>query len=65
MTTTFDPAALVAAVGEPLRSVARSLGVDAAVLCRPLTSAQADRFAIKLGLHPGTVWGAAWWRPGK
>lgn len=61
----YDPAPLIAATGEPLRSVARALGVDAAVLCRPLTDRQADRFAVKLGMHPGMVWGADWWRPGK
>jgi hypothetical protein len=64
-TPMFDPAPLIDMTGEPLRSVARRLGVDPAVLCRPLTSKQADRFAIKLGFHPGIVWGAAWWRPGK
>lgn len=61
----YPPEALLAMVDEPLRSVARRLGVDPAVLCRPLTTNQADRFAIKLGLHPGLVWGADWWRPGK
>lgn len=62
---TYDPATLVAVVGEPLRSVARRLGVDPAALCRPLTDRQADRFATRLGMHPGAVWGADWWRPGK
>jgi hypothetical protein len=63
--TRYPPEALVAIIDEPLRSIARRLGVDPAVLCRPLTDRQADRFAVKLGLHPGLVWGADWWRPGK
>lgn len=62
---TYDPAPLIAAVDMPLRAIARRLGVDPAILCRPLTTNQADRFAIRLGLHPGQVWGADWWRPGK
>lgn len=62
---TYPPDRLIAAVDQPLRSVARRLEVDPAVLCRPLTDRQADRFATKLGLHPGQVWGADWWRPGK
>lgn len=64
--TKFDPAALVAATEyDSLRTVARRLGIDPAVLCRPLSANQADRCATKLGLHPGEVWGAAWWRPGR
>jgi len=61
---TFDPAPLVAAM-EPmsLRAVARRLDIDPAMLCRPLTSAQADRFATRLGMHPIEVWGATWSRP--
>lgn len=39
-----------------LRSVARRLNVDPAVLCRPLSAAQADRYATALGAHPGEVW---------
>ncbi|MGD9995657.1 MAG: hypothetical protein AB7L17_04455 [Ilumatobacteraceae bacterium] len=46
-----------------LRTVARRLGIDPAVLCRPLSLGQADTFATKLGYHPGEVWGAAYWRP--
>jgi hypothetical protein len=60
----YDPAALIEAAGyDSLRSIARQLGIDPAVLCRPLTANQADRYATKLGLHPGEVWGVAWWRP--
>lgn len=60
----YDPSALIEAAGyDSLRSVARQLGIDAAVLCRPLSANQADRYATKLGLHPGDVWGLAWWRP--
>lgn len=76
---TFDPAALVAAVnrlGSPvidevtgdlipasLRLVARRIGVDPSVLCRPLSLNQADRYCIELGLHPAEVWGAEYTRP--
>jgi hypothetical protein len=60
----YDPAALIEAAGyDSLRSIARQLGIDPALLCRPLSANQADRYATKLGLHPGEVWGAAWWRP--
>jgi hypothetical protein len=61
----FDPAALVAATDlDSLRTVARRLDIDPALLCRPLSANQADRYATRLGLHPGEVWGPAWWRPG-
>ena len=60
--TTFDPAALIeATAGDSLRSVARRLGIDPALLCRPLSANQADRYATKLGLNPAEVWGTAWW----
>lgn len=60
----FDPARLVAAMAPmSLRAVARRLEVDPAVLCRPLSAGQADRFATKLALHPIEVWGAVWSRP--
>lgn len=39
-----------------LRSVARRLQVDPAVLCRPLSATQADRYATKLGAHPSEIW---------
>lgn len=60
----FDPQALVVWMEErqghaTLRSVARRLQIDPAVLCRPLTMTQADRYATKLGAHPGEVW-AQW-----
>lgn len=65
MVLTFDPAALIeATAGDSLRSVARRLGIDPALLCRPLSANQADRYATKLGLHPAEVWGAAWWSVG-
>lgn len=64
-TPTYDPDRLITATGQPLRSIARRLNIDPAILCRPLTTTQADRYAILLGLHPGTVWGADWWRPRK
>lgn len=59
---TLDPAPLVAASGGELRSLARTLGVDPAVLCRPLSMWQADRYACRIGIHPVDVWGAdVWW----
>lgn len=66
MVERFDPARLVA-VMEPLslRAVARRLQVDPAMLCRPLSASQADRYATMLGLHPGEVWGVDWYRPGR
>jgi hypothetical protein len=61
----YDPAALIEATdSDSLRTVARRLGIDPALLCRPLSANQADRYATRLGLHPGEVWGVAWWRPG-
>lgn len=57
----WDPAPLVAAGDRPLRHLARHLGVDPAVLCRPLTDRQADRFAVALGMHPIEIWGTTWW----
>lgn len=58
---TWDPAELVAAAGVPLRAVARRLRIDPALLCRPLSDKQADRYACRLGLHPTAVWGLRWW----
>jgi hypothetical protein len=62
----FEPARLVEAM-EPLslRAVARRLQVDPAMLCRPLSAIQADRYATRLGLHPSEVWGVDWLRPGR
>ena len=40
-----------------LRALARRLGVDPAILCRPLSDAAADRYATAIGLHPAAVWG--------
>jgi hypothetical protein len=60
----YDPTLLVAAMAPmSLRAVARRLDIDPAVLCRPLTATQADRYATRLGLHPVEVWGADWSRP--
>jgi len=60
----LQPMLLVAAM-EPmsLRAVARRLGVDPALLYHPWSSAQADKHATKLGLHPVEVWGADYLRP--
>lgn len=64
MSEHLDPDSLVVAMS-PLtkRAVARRLGISAAVLCRPLSIAQADRYATALGLHPVEVWGTAYSRP--
>jgi hypothetical protein len=59
MATKLDSAPLIEAGGGGTRRVARRLGIDPAVLCRPLSIDQADRYAIKLGLHPTDVWGQA------
>lgn len=54
---TWDPKDLVSAMAPlSLRTVALRLHVDPAVLCRPLSDRQADRFALALGLHPMEVW---------
>lgn len=60
-TRKWDPDALVVATGMDKRAVARALRIDAAVLCRPLTDGQADRYAVALGMHPAAVWGPVWW----
>ena len=58
----FDANVLIEYTGDTLRGVARRLAIDPAVLCRPLTPNQADRYANKLGVHPSEIWGARWWR---
>ena len=58
----FDANVLIEYTGDTLRGVARRLAIDPAVLCRPLTPNQADRYANKLGVHPSEIFGAAWWR---
>lgn len=66
MNETFDAGRLIAAMAPlSLRAVARRLDIDPAVLCRPLTATQADRYATRLHLHPSEVWGADWSRPGR
>lgn len=60
MSGKLDPSPLIVAAGGNLRALARRLDVDPAVLCRPLTTWQADRYALKVGLHPDDVWGVAW-----
>lgn len=58
----FDPAKLVAYLHpQPLRSIARRLELDPAMLCRRWTWMQADRYASKLNLHPSMVWWDEWW----
>lgn len=57
----LDPGPLIDASGGELRGLARRLGIDPAVLCRPLTPWQADRYAHAIGKHPLDVWGDDWW----
>lgn len=58
----YDPTLLVAKLApETLRSIARRLEVDPAMLCRPWSERQADRYATLAGLHPGEVWGDLYW----
>jgi lambda repressor-like predicted transcriptional regulator len=57
----WDPAALLDATGMDLRPLARRIGVDPSILCRPLSDTQADRYCTLLGLHPAEVWGWVWW----
>lgn len=60
---TWPAEPLVAATGLTLRGAARRLGIDPALLCRPLSDRQADAYACRLGLHPITVWGEDWLSP--
>lgn len=57
---TFDPQVLIELTGNSLRTVARRIGVDPAMLCRRMSPATADRYAVACGYHPSEVWGAAW-----
>lgn len=56
----------LAALGDDgsMRTIARRLGLDPAMMCRPWSLSQADKYATALGLHPGEVWGADYLRPG-
>lgn len=58
---TWPAQPLIDATGLTLRGTARRLGIDPALLCRPLSDRQADHYACRLGLHPVTVWGDDWW----
>ena len=65
MTDRFDFAELEAHLEPtPTRVLAERLGVSARTVWRwrasGLNPTQADRAAIALGLHPGSVW-ASWW----
>ena len=55
---------LVAAGGHDDRTVAELLGVHRRAVSRArehgLTDRMADRWACRLGVHPGTVW-SEWW----
>lgn len=63
---TYSPKALIDHFADEemgLRELARRLQVDPAMLCRPLSSTQADRYATRMGVHPAEVWGADFLRP--
>jgi plasmid maintenance system antidote protein VapI len=54
--------------GLPAHAAAEQLGVTRETVERwrtgrrsGLTPGNADRYACALGLHPGIVWGDAWW----
>lgn len=47
-----------------MRGLARRLDVDPAVLCRPLTQWQADKYSVAIGVLPFDVWGDHWWQEG-
>lgn len=53
----FDAGPLVEFAGSGKRDVARMLGVDPSLLCRPLTLNQVDRYCLRLGVHPVEVYG--------
>jgi hypothetical protein len=58
----LDPAPLLDACAPmTLRAVARALEVDPALLCRPFSVNQADRYATRLGFHPAEVWGMSFY----
>lgn len=64
----YDPQTLIDYMAEndkdnTLRSIARQLQIDPAIMCRSWSGRQADKYATRLGAHPGAVWGASWWRP--
>lgn len=60
----FAPLEQIAGKGCGLQT-ARALGIHPRMVYRwrhnGLTWAQADELAVRLGLHPATVWGRAWW----
>lgn len=60
MSEPFDPRRLVAFLGLGLRATARRLAIDPAMFYRRWSDRQADRYAVRLGHHPGEVW-AEWW----
>lgn len=64
----LDPAPLLARAGDgSARELATRLGVASRTVARwrsgrvRLWPVDADRFAVRLGLHPCEVWGDAWW----
>jgi len=61
MPRSWPAGALVEHTGLSLRATARRLGIDPAILCRPLTDRQADSYTTRLHLRPEQVWGPDWW----
>ncbi|HWL44206.1 MAG TPA: hypothetical protein VNQ73_14790 [Ilumatobacter sp.] len=57
----LDPAPLVAVSRLGVRGLARVLEVNPAVLCRPISAWQADRWAVRMGWLPHEVWDDDWW----
>lgn len=50
-----------------IRSIARQLGIERATIHRwkykniHISRWEADRLAIRAGVHPAEVWGSQWW----
>ena len=65
----FDPRTLLATFSPDteVSTIAEALGCDRLQVYRWLSGTsrwdcwQADRHAIRIGLHPATVWGQQWW----
>lgn len=65
----FDPCILLRRFGPEMDTVALAerLGTDRTAVYRWLGGGihwdpwQADRYAIRLGMHPAEVWGQQWW----
>jgi len=63
----FDPAPLVAAVGDlSIHEVQEVIGVNSRTWSRyrngtgTISMDMADKYAVRLGMHPGEIW-PEWW----